>query len=110
MTYGDMPADPAHPVAEVDKDRVLYAGVPFDNQVMMFSDIPSGHTLVKGSNISPTLSTPNKDEVVRIFNELAEGGKVQMELGATFFSELYGMVEDKFGIPWQVLYYVPAEK
>ena len=45
------------------------------------------------------------------FSELAkairsQSGLTQREFGQTFFSELFGMVEDKFGVIWQVLYYV----
>jgi PhnB protein len=46
-----------------------------------------------------------KEEVGRIFNELKDGGEVYMELQQTFFSELFGMLKDKYGVIWQVLYY-----
>jgi PhnB protein len=36
---------------------------------------------------------------------MKEGGTVQVELQQTFFSELYCMVTDKFGIIWQFLHY-----
>jgi len=105
MTYGDVPPDPAHPVQEADKGRILYAGVPIGNIVVMFSDVPAGSKYVSGNNISPTFSTDTKDEVTRIFNELKEGGEVSMELQKTFFSEWFGVVKDKFGIIWQILHY-----
>jgi PhnB protein len=47
----------------------------------------------------------DKEEVKRIFDELKVDGEVLVELQQTFFSELYGMVEDKFGIIWQILFY-----
>jgi len=109
MTYGEAPPDPNYPVAEADKDRVIYAGVPMGNIVVMFSDVPAGSEFIKGNNISPTVSVDDKDEVTRIFNELAAEGEVYMPLGQTFFSELFGMVEDKFGVIWQILYYVRPE-
>jgi PhnB protein len=28
MTYGDAPPDPNHPVADADKERICYAGLP----------------------------------------------------------------------------------
>jgi len=109
MTYGEAPPDPNYPVAEADKDRVIYAGVPMGNIVVMFSDVPAGSEFIKGNNISPTVSVDDKDEVTRIFNELAAEGEVYMPLGQTFFSELFGMVKDKFGVIWQILYYVLPE-
>ena len=109
MTYGDAPPDPNFPVPEADKDRIVYAGVPVGGLVIMFSDVPAGSEYVCGNNVSPTLSTDNKDEVTRIFNELKEGGEVYMELQSTFFSEWFGMVQDKYGVIWQILHYIPHE-
>ena len=106
MTYGQAPPDPANPIAEGDRDRVMYAGIPIGDIVAMFMDTPSGYPLIRGNNINPTLSMADKDEVARVFSGLAEGGTVHMALQQTFFSELYGMVEDKFGVIWQILYYV----
>ena len=42
------------------------------------------------------------DEVERIFDELKAGGTVQMVLGPTFWSPLFGMCTDKFGVGWMV--------
>ena len=109
MTYGETPADPDIRVTDADKDRVCYAGIPVGDITLMFSDVPSNHNFVVGNNISPTFSTDNKDEVDRIYNCLKEEGEVFMELQKTFFSELYCMVKDKFGIIWQILYYVCNE-
>jgi PhnB protein len=109
MTYAEAPPDPNYPLKEVDKDRIMYAGIPVGNMVLMFMDAPSGHPLTVGDNITPTISTDNKDEITRLFNELKEDGEVIMELGQAFFSELYGMVKDKFGIIWQILHYVPQQ-
>ena len=106
MTFGEAPPDPSYTVAEVDRDRIMYAGIPIGDMVVMFMDMPSGSPLVLGNNINPTISIDDKEEVVRLFNELKEGGEVHMELQKTFFSELYGMVEDKFGVIWQILYYI----
>jgi len=109
MTFGEAPADPNFPVAEADKNKICYAGIPLCNMTLMFMDMPSGAPLMRGNNISPTITLQCKDEVTRTFNELKEGGEVHMELQPTFFSELYGMVQDKFGVIWQILYYECTE-
>ena len=38
----------------------------------------------------------------RVFNALADGGKVTMAFGPTFWAKRFGMVTDKFGCPWIV--------
>ncbi|MCL2695195.1 MAG: VOC family protein [Clostridiales bacterium] len=105
MTYEQAPPDPNCPTLEADRDRVMYAGIPFGGMTLMFMDMPSDHTLTVGDNITPTISTDDRDEVTRLFNELKEGGEVYMELQQSFFSEWYGFVRDKFGVYWQILHY-----
>ena len=109
MTYGEAPPDPEYPTPEADKDRIIYAGVPIGGMTVMFSDVPSGSEYVSGSNISPTISSDDKNELTRIFDGLKDGGEVYMELQKTFFSEWFGMVEDKFGVIWQLSHYVQPE-
>ena len=43
----------------------------------------------------------------RAFDALAAGGKVGMPLQKVFWSPLYGMVTDRFGLQWMVM--VPGE-
>jgi len=109
MTYGQSPPDPNYPLQEADRDKIMYAGVPIGGITVMFMDMPTGFPLVVGNNINPTISMDNKEEVERIFNELKVDGEVFMELQQTFFSELYGMIKDKFGVIWQILYYKREE-
>lgn len=99
MTYGQAPGF-AGP--EGDSDRIVYASLPIFGSNVMFSDCPSGSDYVKGTNIALTLGTPDAGEIKRIYAVLRDGGSVNMELGETFFSELYGMVTDRFGITWQL--------
>jgi PhnB protein len=38
----------------------------------------------------------------RIFHELARNGAVQMPLQKTFWAERFGVLVDRFGIPWSI--------
>jgi PhnB protein len=105
MTYGAAPPAPNHPVPEADREKIIYAGLPVGGMVLMFSDVPSGSEFICGNNISPTIGSTDKVEIIRLYSELKEGGEVYMELGTTFFAELFGMVKDKFGIIWQISHY-----
>lgn len=105
MTYGDAPPDPNNTLPDSDRNRIIYTGLPIGGMVVMFSDVPSGSAFIKGNNVCPTIGLDDKEEITRLYNELKEGGEVYMELGKTFFSELFCMVEDKFGIIWQISHY-----
>lgn len=99
ITYGQTPG---FTMAEADKDRILYASLPIFGCNVMFSDCPPGSNYVKGTNIALTLGSKSPEEIQRLYTAFSNEGTVNMELGKTFFSELYGMVTDKFCITWQL--------
>ena len=99
MTYGQAPGVS---MPETHKDRIIYASLPIFGCNVMFSDCPPDSGYVKGNNIAMTLGTTDAGEIERLYNALSDGGHVKMALGKTFFSELYGMVTDRFGITWQL--------
>jgi len=98
MTYGEAGFAPSGEGG----DRVLYASLPVFGSNMMFSDCPPGDNYVKGTNIALTLGTGDEAEIKRLYAALSDGGTVLMELGETFFSELYCMVTDRYGVTWQL--------
>ncbi len=49
------------------------------------------------------LSVATEAEAHRLFDGLADGGKVDMPLGKTFWSPCFGMVTDRFGLGWMVM-------
>ena len=101
MTYGEAPPDPEMVFDEAEKQLIMYTDLSIAGATVMFSDVPPGMPFTKGDNISLTVVTKDKEEIKRLFKELGEGGEVGMELQETFWSDLYGMVTDKFGIKWQ---------
>lgn len=52
---------------------------------------------------SLTLTAKDKAECQRWFDALAQDGQVSMPLNKTFFAESFGMVSDRFGVPWMVI-------
>ena len=42
-------------------------------------------------------------EAEQAFANLTVGGTIQMPLEKTFFSEIFGIVQDRFGVSWMVL-------
>jgi PhnB protein len=45
---------------------------------------------------------PAEQDAERIFADLAEGGTVQMPLQQTFWAARFGVLTDRFGIPWAI--------
>jgi PhnB protein len=59
-----------------------------------------GNCPIKCAYVVITLDDAAKAE--RIFNALADGGKVDMPLQETFWAHRYGITVDRFGVPWMV--------
>jgi PhnB protein len=57
----------------------------------------------KFDGIMLSIAAKDPAEAERVFNALADGGKVQMPLAKTFFSPSFGMLADRFGVNWMVL-------
>lgn len=102
MTFGEMPGDPSRPLPEEAKNLIMHSELVVGGDTLMFSDTPPGMPLTVGNNISLTLVSTNRDEIVNAFNGLKEGGRVTMDLQQTFWTPLYAMLTDKFGVPWQL--------
>ena len=101
QTFGEMPPDPNWTPPEETKNLILHSRLMISGSQVMFSDSPPGMPFSQGNNVSLTLVSPSRDEIVNAYNALAEGGQVSMELQETFWAKLYGSVTDKFGVEWQ---------
>jgi len=50
-----------------------------------------------------SLAAKDDADAERLFGALSDGGQVQMPLSKTFFASRFGMVADRFGVPWMVI-------
>jgi PhnB protein len=99
MTYGEAP--PGTPVPTDAKNLVMHTALPLGNITLMGADNPPGTGNARGG-FQVCLDTSDEAEVRRLFNLLAEGGSVYMPLGKTFWSPLFGMLTDRFGVGWML--------
>ena len=82
-------------------DRVMHGSLTIGGQVLMGGDVaPDKYEAPKGFSLS--LQIKNTADAERLFNELAQGGRVVMPLERTFWAERFGMLVDRFGIPWLI--------
>ena len=54
-------------------------------------------------NFDPSVDPNARENLETLWTQLSEGGKVMMPLGEYPFSSLYGWVEDRFGVSWQLI-------
>lgn len=100
MNYGQSPQPEQCPAGS--QDRVMHAHMVVDGRALMASDTPKGQENAGMSGFALSLNYPTAAEARRVFDTLADGGKVTMPLGKTFWSESFGMLTDRFGTAWMV--------
>src|SRR4029077_9775724 len=49
------------------------------------------------------LAYPHAENATHAFEALGIGGRVEMPLQATPFARAFGILTDRFGVPWQVM-------
>lgn len=106
MRLGDVPpADAMPPMPEADRKLLMHIELPILNgHVLMGTDAPEsmGFALNKGNKIHIMLEPDTRDEARKLFEALAKGGTVTMDLQDVFWGAYYGSLIDKFGVQWMV--------
>jgi PhnB protein len=103
MRFKDMP-DPQPPGGFPPQiaDKVMHANLRIGDVNLMLSDGRcTGKSTFSGFNLC--LQVYSDAEAEKFFAALAEGGKITMPLDKTFFTSKFGMVTDRFGVPWMIV-------
>jgi PhnB protein len=102
--FKDIPSsDRMPPISEKDKNLIMHIELEIlGGHLLMGTDAPEsmGFNLNFGNNVHINLEPDSKTETQRLFNALAEGGKITMELQDMFWGGYYGSCTDKFGVQW----------
>ena len=101
MSHADMPAEAQAQTPPEWKNKIMHARLMVGDQVLMGSDAPSGQ-FEKAQGMSVALQVDDPNEAERIFAALADNGTVRMPIQPTFWAIRFGMLTDRFGIPWMV--------
>ncbi len=83
--------------------KILYACLKIGKTAIMASDAPPGRQHEKAQGFSVSLGVDTPAEAERVFAALSDGGAATMPMGPTFFAAKFGMVTDRFGVPWMVV-------
>jgi len=102
IRVSDSPEKPPGGITPGTENKIMHATLRIGGSNVMASD---GYCKSSAEFKGITLSLGVKDEAAadKAFNALAECGQVHMPLSKTFFSPRFGMVADKFGVPWMVI-------
>src|SRR5271168_4568324 len=82
-------------------NKILHATLGVGAQLLQGADcLPEHYKKPQGFSVSLDIKDPAEAE--RAFHALAENGTVQMPVQETFWALRFGMLVDRFGIPWMI--------
>lgn len=103
--FGEMPPNPEMTIPDSEKNKIMHITLPIGkDSLLMGSDTSAafGQNNVVGNNFSLSVYLETETEAERVFNNLAEGGKITMPLQKTFWNSYFGMLTDQFGMQWMI--------
>ncbi len=100
LTSADTPLCDSMPAGM--RDKIMHACIDLGDSLLMGSDWMSADPFQQPTGFRVNISTPSTAEAKRLFESLSAGGQVHMPLEKTFFAPAFGMLKDKFGVPWMV--------
>ncbi|HMN27414.1 MAG TPA: VOC family protein [Caldilineaceae bacterium] len=84
-------------------NKIMHSMLEADNGIaFMASDTPEGMDYHPGSNMSMSLSGDNEAELRAYWQKLSAGATITVPLEKAPWGDTFGMLTDKFGIPWLV--------
>jgi PhnB protein len=100
MSCADSPM--ADQVPEEFAHRIVHACLALPGGATLYAGDAMGQTYQGIHGVSITLNYGSVAESKKIFERLADGGKVTMALAPTFWAKSFGMLTDRFGAQWIV--------
>jgi PhnB protein len=102
MRFADMPG--GEKMSAGDRTKILHVALPIGSNVLMGTDAldSMNQKISTGDNVSISITLDDENEATRIFDALADDGDVIMPLSREFWSDLFGICKDKFGIQWMI--------
>lgn len=103
MRFGESPEPPPPGMLPPgSENKIMHANLRIGDSMVMASD--GGCTNKAGfEGFSLSITAADEAEAERLFAALAEGGKISMSMGKTFFASRFGMLNDRYGVGWMVI-------
>lgn len=99
IAYGESPL--AEQVPADWQSKIVHATLKSGDRELFGSDaFPDSQEHPQGFSIAINLT--NLDRARALFAALSEGGSIQMPFQETFWSPGFGVLRDRFGVPWEI--------
>ena len=98
MTFGQAPGADGMG-EEYDPDQVMHSELVIGDWKLMASD---GATDATFEGFAVVFTSATVDRSREVFEALADGGTIDSPFEPSFFSPGFGLLTDKFGVPWMI--------
>lgn len=108
LRFADMPAsaNPGEGCSDGSApsgDGIMHACLALPGGAMLFAgDTPPGMPYAGVKGVMLALQYDTIDKAHSAFHALSQGGQVTMPLAPAFWSKIFGMLTDRFGVSWAV--------
>jgi PhnB protein len=102
MYFNDLPPNADMPIPAEIQNYILHSEMTICGAKVWIGDSPEGG-VVPGTMVSLSVTYTTVEEVEAAFYKLKEGGKIMIDLAPQFYSPMYAMIEDKFGVVWSLI-------
>lgn len=100
--FKDMPKSEDFVVTSEMENYVLHSEMTIEGAPVWIGDTPEG-VITNGDKLSLTVVFDSPEKVKEVFDKIKVGGEIICDVQPTFYSPMYGMVKDKFGVVWSVM-------
>jgi PhnB protein len=101
LRYGDSPMAAQTPPEW--RDKIVHATIKIGGNLLAGADaLPRDYLPPQGFFV--LLDIDDVSEAERVFHSLSENGTVHMPMQETFWATRFGVLTDRFGIPWEINY------
>ena len=83
------------------EEKIMNASFRIGETELMADD-GMGEKRAEFKGMTLAIEVADDAEAKRVFTALGEGGSITMPLVKTFWTSSFGMLTDKFGVPWMV--------
>ena len=84
------------------EEKIMNASFRIGETELMADDGMGNEKQAEFKGMTLVIEVADDAEAKRVFAALGEGGNVTMPLMKTFWTSSFGMLTDKFGVPWMV--------
>jgi PhnB protein len=91
-------------VPEDEADKIMRIVLPIGGSKLIANDVPAsmGRVNENENRSKIAVSADSREEADKIFNDLSEGGAVEMPMDESPWGTYFAMFRDKYGIEWTV--------